>query len=124
MGIHFGSILQFYWIPNSMTRSDLIAISIPLLYVYIVHLNMVHVLFSCMYFFFSLNWLILLNFPMLAIWHAQFSSHDVLSTLEELRCLHYVNLQSYRFKTITNQSILIGFCIIHWELGLDFCMIL
>ena len=60
-----------------MTRSDLIAVSIPLVHVYIVHLNMVHVLFSCMYFFFSLNWLILLNFPMLAIWHAQFSSNEV-----------------------------------------------
>ena len=60
-----------------MTRLDLIAVSIPLVHVYIVQLNMVHVLFSSIYFFFSLNWLMLLNCPMLGIWHAQFSSHDV-----------------------------------------------
>ena len=63
----FGSILLFYWIRNSMTRLDLIAVSIPLVHVYIVHLNMVHVLFSSIYFFFSLNWLMLLNCPMLGI---------------------------------------------------------
>ena len=60
-----------------MTKSDLIAVGIPLVHVYIVRLNMVHVLFSCIYFFFSLIWLILLYFRMLAIWHAYFSSHDV-----------------------------------------------
>ena len=46
-----------------------------------------------------------------------------LLTLGELWWLHFVNLKCSRFKTVTNQSILIGFCIIHWELGLDFCMI-
>ena len=137
MGIQFGSILQCYWIPNSTTRSDLIAVSIlnkkmtlsnficyliALVHIYIVHLNMVHILFCCIYFFFSLNWLILLKCPTIAIWHAWFSSHDMF--IDSSNGADTVNLKSLWFKTVTNQSIMIGFCIILLEVGFDFCMIL
>ena len=132
MGIQFGSILQCYWIPNSTTRSDLIAVSIlnkkmtwsnficyliALVHTYIVHLNMVHILFCCMYFFFSLNWLILLKCPTIAIWHARFSSQDVFidSSRTVAQILLILRVRDLK-QSLTNLSWLV-FALFFWRWG-------